>query len=420
MKKIDVKNSIRNLSIPVAKELCGFKLISKYRSALMGFSAIWILVFHLWRTFVTMDTAALAYLEYRVKRFGYCGVDIFLLLSGMGLTYAIGKSKLPVFYYRRLKRIILPFITIAVIRMFKENWSMESFLNNISGKAFYTQSIYCFLWFVPAIVSLYIIFPLYWKGFKKTGAYFWTGTMLLLWLLFELGVKDTLRGDLFGFINRIPVFIIGVLLGYLTQTRGNIPFKRRAYFPIALVFILGLKFLELTNFSDFPLIVNTPNCCFPPLLISVSFPFLFAKLLNELESRKGFCVVGKIINGFFKFFAGFTIEIYCLQEWFNSIHSPSLLEKGWGPLKVNIVIFTEIILISFAASVVFKYFWKLVEWPFIRNKKSEIKSSVDNRFTATDEGIILEEPGIKYLESITERMEAAAERMEKATEKLKL
>ena len=152
----------------------------------------------------------------------------------------------------------------------------------------------------------------------------------------------------------------------------------------------------------------------------MSFPFLFAKLLNELESRKGFCVVGKIINGFFKFFAGFTIEIYCLQEWFNSIHSPSLLEKGWGPLKVNIVIFTEIILISFAASVVFKYFWKLVEWPFIRNKKSEIKSSVENRFTATDEGIILEEPGIKYLEAITERMEAAAERMEKATEKLKL
>ena len=108
MKKPDFKNFFIKIIKPEDKISSGFDLISKYRSAIMGFAALWILFFHVCGTVITAEHPIAAWIEARIKRFGYGGVDIFFLLSGMGLTYAISKSKLYVFYYRRFKRIILP------------------------------------------------------------------------------------------------------------------------------------------------------------------------------------------------------------------------------------------------------------------------------------------------------------------------
>ena len=45
---------------------------------------------------------------------GFCGVDIFLLLSGIGLVYAIEKSSIGTFYRRRLERVFVPFVILGV------------------------------------------------------------------------------------------------------------------------------------------------------------------------------------------------------------------------------------------------------------------------------------------------------------------
>ena len=72
-------------------------ILSKWRGVLMGFSALWILFYHEYIPLVT--TPVFLYkIEKFVKRIGFCGVDIFFLLSGMGLTYAIQKTNLPRFY----------------------------------------------------------------------------------------------------------------------------------------------------------------------------------------------------------------------------------------------------------------------------------------------------------------------------------
>lgn len=75
------------------------KQIIKYRTAVMGFAALWIMFFH--EGMVLYFSNPLLYnLERFVKKTGFAGVDIFLLLSGMGLVYAIQKESIPYFYYR--------------------------------------------------------------------------------------------------------------------------------------------------------------------------------------------------------------------------------------------------------------------------------------------------------------------------------
>ena len=142
------------------KEQNGLYLISKYRGAIMGAAALWILFFHEWQP-IFGDVPYLSFAEKFLKRIGFCGVDIFLLLSGIGLTFSIGKTGVGMFYYKRFKRLAFPFLGMAVLRGILEGWSFSAFWKNVSGVHFYTKSMYSFLWFVTAIATLYLLFPLY-------------------------------------------------------------------------------------------------------------------------------------------------------------------------------------------------------------------------------------------------------------------
>lgn len=102
--KKDLPNSLEN----------GFDLLSKYRTAIMGFAALWILFSHVWlRVFYSIPF--LSHIEEFIKKIGFCGVDIFLFLSGLGLTFSIKKHSTKDFYYNRIKRILLPFLIISII-----------------------------------------------------------------------------------------------------------------------------------------------------------------------------------------------------------------------------------------------------------------------------------------------------------------
>ena len=108
-----------------------FLLINKYRTALMGFAALWILIFHEWVP-VFEGGGKLQAAEEFVKRIGFCGVDIFLFLSGIGMTYAIKKTRsLSAFYYKRLKRILFPFIAVAIVSAVLEGWPMVKLLKYV-------------------------------------------------------------------------------------------------------------------------------------------------------------------------------------------------------------------------------------------------------------------------------------------------
>lgn len=309
-------------------------LLFKYRKFLMGFAALWILMTHEWQI-VTNETSFFFVTENFIKRIGFCGVDIFLLLSGMGLYYSLEKNPVSRFYYNRLKRVIFPFIIMASIVSQIDHWTNEFYFNIITGIGFYKTNIYLFLWFVPAVITLYLFTPVFYNFFKKAeNKYLFFAGFIELWLLFSLMARNVMREDLYGFTNRIPIFVTGFLIGYLCKEKV-IKITHRNWLFILLTFILGMYLAYQSNFKGLGLILPVSNCCIPNYLISISLPLLMAKVLDKLHSIRGLAIIGKGLNKLIGFWGMMSLEFYCVQEWIATKILPDLL-KGGDKLLANV------------------------------------------------------------------------------------
>ncbi len=346
-----------------------FSLVSKYRVAIMGFAALWIFVFHEWQR-CAAHVPVLGFWENFLRIIGFCGVDVFFLLSGLGLTYSVKKTEggLWGFYARRLKRIALPFLIMAVVLAVHEKWDVLTFLANVTGFNFYFKDIYSLLWFIPAIATLYFIFPFYYKLLKKKPFAVFMST-LALWAVFAFSLSGVLRADLYGFINRIPVFTVGVYFGWLAQNK-EIKLPPCAYIALIAVLALGLHLAYLTNFSGLWSAFPDANC-FPNLLIAVSLCALLAKGMDLLIGTKIFKPLGKGVNALLAFWGAMSLEFYCVQEWLGSVLIPPLKQLIPSLLAVNIVTLAATTALAFAAHIAFKYFWKGTDAVIkrIKNKK---------------------------------------------------
>lgn len=358
------------------KHKSGLDVLTKYRGAVMGISALWILFFHEWQLLST-EPGKLADFENYIKRIGFCGVDIFLFLSGIGLVFAIGKKSILSFYYRRLKRVYLPFLIVGIIRAVTEKWTSEGFRDNVLCISFYKTNMYSFLWFVPAILTLYLLFPLYYKIFSKSSnKLMFTAAMFVIWMALSLFFRDKLRPDLYGFTNRIPVFLFGIYAGHLTKTHKE-PFTKTAWFALAAVMISGLYFAYLANFKGISFIVPTSNCSLPNLLIAISFPFVTAKLLDFLCNIPKAGIIGKGLVKILSFFGLFSLELYCVQEWLSG---KLLAEIGdQTPMMKNIAIFALCTIAGFILYLAVKYFWIIAEFIAKLLKALIKKKSVTNK-----------------------------------------
>ena len=352
----------------------GFQLISKYRGAIMGIAALWIFFFHTWTLMSVAPKEGsfnLIYsLELYFKRIGFTGVDIFIFISGIGLTFAIKKESTLTFFYKRLRRIALPSLVIGIILGITQNQGLAEIIRNISGYNFFTKDIYSFLWFIHAIIIFYILFPLYWKLFGKAeNKILFTTNLILIWLIITLLVRDSLRYDFFGFTNRIPIFLLGILIGYLTQKYKDAAFSLNIYVTLTIVLSVGLYLAYLANFKKMKLIVPCGNSFLPSFLIASSLTFLIAKLLEITERH--FPRFGKVVVTILSFFGSISLELYCVQIWFIEWESIFRL-IGWPAYLINLLMFLCTTTVAWIMSVLFKSFWELVELPFkLRNKKAD-------------------------------------------------
>ena len=237
--------------------------INKYRKQLMGVAALLIFLFHHWTTVIPqllLDHPTLAKISLFILTHGHCGVDIFFLISGIGLVWAADKHSVGEFYIRRVKKVFVPFLIAYSVLVPLTGGSFVRWLSLVSGYSFLFENMYSVLWFVPAIMLLYLLFPLYnllLKKLKYTVAV--TAGFLVLWYL---GARFLpIRYDLLGFYNRIPIFLLGVMLGRL-EKNGKFPKSRlfaaasiplivagvfsAHYIPtlcLALGLVLGLSFI---------------------------------------------------------------------------------------------------------------------------------------------------------------------------------
>lgn len=196
-------------------------LLSAYRSELMAFAILAILLTHLNYNFGI----------FFIDRLALCcqgGVDAFFFLSGFGLYYsAIKGAPLGSFYRKRAIRIFPSFLTIFLLYMcVKHNFSWQRLGWGGSTLAFWFPPTrkYMFGWFVSTIMVLYALFPFYFKCFKRherLTTLYAIGIGIILTSIYAYWFLILHPGGYNQYIlaaARIPIFFTGVYAAWFLNS----------------------------------------------------------------------------------------------------------------------------------------------------------------------------------------------------------
>lgn len=313
------------------------ELINKYRGQIMGISALWIVVYHTWYRMFAPETSPklLYYMELAITKLGYFGVDIFFLLSGIGLSYSIVKHSTKQFLLRRFRRLAYPVLIAAAGQAIMEGWSFPEYLFRASGIGLFIGKNY-FLWFISAIIPTYLLFPLYWRFFSRSRSKLrFTVLFIAAWYLGSVLLDGVIPSKVaLLLMPRVQPFVLGVFFGW-AQQNGGLKMSRRV-FNIAAVLsaAAGTALGWLNTIHSVGFFRLQPNGFIPGILVAFGFTVLLAELSGLLD-RAGRATRG--VNGFFGFYGRISLEIYCVQEFLGPIAADAARALGCGSLAVNLV-----------------------------------------------------------------------------------
>lgn len=318
------------------------QMLSRYRKAIMGLAAVWVVFLHCWLLIIP-NRPVLGAIEAFVKWNGILGVEIFLFFSGLGLTYAIRKETLGTYYTGRFRRVLFPYWVVVLLRMMTSHWSPVRALCIASGVTAVTEDFQVLLWFVPAIVIFYALFPAYHKLMMRAkNSTAFTASALGLWLCAVILMRDVVREDLWVMINRVPSFLIGVWIGERCREK-EVRMRAVHWALCAIVLAAGWMLRTAGSRGLVPLIPQFflaassligPALC---VLLAGAFAWLMGGGL-----RRVFSPVLRILE----FFGLFTLELYCIHQWLYEIIYAQL-EGRVSYLAINVISIPVLILAGY-------------------------------------------------------------------------
>ena len=191
------------------------QVISKYRSFLMGFSILWIILYHAPFNF---DNSTLTTFINR----GYLGVDIFLLVSGYGLYFSIEKDNdIRHFYRKRFFRIIPEYwlVIFVCLLLSSEPLSIKKLLIEWSTLGYWVNGLPFYAWYISLICLLYLTFPVIIHYFKKKPikTFFTIISLSIIFSTLTFAFYDKTR--ITFFFSHLPVFYTGTLIAWSSKNR---------------------------------------------------------------------------------------------------------------------------------------------------------------------------------------------------------
>ena len=268
------------------------KLLSRYRTQLMGVAILFIMLCH-----TPIPTEYPLTIKI-LRKYGYWGVDIFMLLSGLGIFFAYQKENTLIFLKKRFLRILPYYLPIAFIfSVFFIYLGKETFWNNLlpditffsfwSGKQI-------FGWYIPAILFFYLITPLLFR-FKR---FKWI--IVIIYILVCI-LTYTITNHFAILLYRLPIFVMGLYIGYLI-TKGK---KINIKWLIAST-ILG-TILLICNY--------TLESKFEFIAIHLHYtPFFFLVIPTCLFLAKAFSKLKNYSYPILTFLGTYTLTLYTFHE----------------------------------------------------------------------------------------------------------
>lgn len=327
-----------------------WKVLSKYRSELMGLACLWVMLHH-----NSFDWPKALYPLERFALYGNLGVDIFLLLSGVGLYFAWQKKpKLGSFYARRLVRVLVPYAVLAIpYWAWRDLWlGKGDFWLDVTQLSLPLKHVIS-TWYIPAIVCFYLLYPLIarflFSGESRTRCVILCGCVMLP-CLFLYYTGNTIYRNCEIALTRSVIFIIGCMLGQMVHERRPI---EEHLVPLSLLWVmLNCILREKVSLGDVWI-----RFSYIPLSLAVTL--LLCWLLEKMD---GF----SRLRSFLRFFGERSLELYLSHVLLKNVfytYCPIDLWDRWGILTYAVILAVSLVLSTILHPVINKLCGALLRIP---------------------------------------------------------
>ena len=293
-------------------------------------AAFQILFFHLWAPITSTQ------IEQFVLKTAYVGVDMFFFLSAYSLA---GREidYVPFLKDRVLKLYAKFAFFTLIMALFSKSFGVIRVVKSLTLIEFFQKGGGAFLWFIPAILILYIIYPL----FLKWNSRFKVIWVLLIWLIAGVFSEHVLSyTTVFIFTNRIPVILAGYLFKTYCTHNNNL---RRSF--IVLI-PLGVLLLHMYGFK-----------------VRLNFPIKDMFYVLAIPTVLGLVTLSSYVKKYAvtESLGSITLELYAVQMIFGQqilIWAYNVFNKN--ALLTNIFVTGVMLLLAYIISYVIKRCERLI------------------------------------------------------------
>ena len=299
-------------------------IVSKYRSQIYGFAAIWVVLHHAFdfHVFQLESLGTFGQFINKACMWGNMSVDIFLFLSGISLYFAWEKNKdYGRFFKSRLKRIIPAFLLIVgpcafyVFVLRPEGHVNDFFLIMSTMSLWFNGGRFC-PWYVSGILLFYILYPAIHefihsgnnKNNKKSFVRYIIAMLFTYYVILGFHAYNESYYQMIELVLcRLPIFITGCYMGKFVKEKKEISAKW--WLPIIVMAIIyGVLRVKSDPYWYFRL---------PFILGAFSFTFILAYIFKAIDNIRS--KAGKAINKFFDKTGEISFEFYLTHVMFFKV-----------------------------------------------------------------------------------------------------
>lgn len=203
--------------------------ISKYRNEFFGLAIISIMVLHYFEHVPQAEYIHLSVFKNVARVYcsviGSVGVDIFLFLSGFGISYSLKKKpNILNFYVKRFIRVGVPYLVLGGIYwvindFFILHKSIFTFFYDYTTVSFWIEGNRAF-WYISLICILYLFSPVVYLTGKK-------GMIIasIISIIFSIEIYFVFPETFYNIeiaILRIPIYFIGMFCSFFATDEKKI------------------------------------------------------------------------------------------------------------------------------------------------------------------------------------------------------
>ena len=328
------------------KHMIPLENLSKYRAPLMGLAIICTMLCH--NTVVVPEN--LADITRMLKSTLQCGVDMFMLLSGLGLSYSFYKNPNKSTFWKKRYGKILPTYVVAIFVYgfvyvaYLRRATLWQYLWAYSLISFFAVASLC-VWFIAAILLLYALFPLLYSTMQRHYRDFLFMVIIIAVSCMGLSFIDchkTIKIINEIFISRIPAFLVGMAIAkeILDHRNPSVPLS-----SVWLVWLLSSTLIVWVFFLSPKNYWTVTRLLFLPF--SLSGMLILTTLIAQYNEN---CLLYRAVTAA----GGITLELYLIHERALSTINEFLYMFDASPILLSIIANILAVLVSILGAWILK------------------------------------------------------------------